>query len=200
MLANKEFLVRTGIVLPAGTTSQAPLTLKQGTLLSSVNSGSLEWDGFNLFITENKSNSTSSTINGIARRTIAYTDSTMTAVTASYTAAGTTQAAATAIVAEVANVNSSSASTAPFNGVTLPPAISGRRVTVVNNSANPIYVYPLPVASSLTASSSGTVLTVSSTAGLYAGMPISSTGGTGGGGGASRDSDCNNILTSPTAS
>ena len=59
MLANKEFLVRTGIVLPAGTTSQAPLTLKQGSLLSSVNSGSLEWDGFNLFITENKSDKTS---------------------------------------------------------------------------------------------------------------------------------------------
>lgn len=183
MLTNKEFLVRTGITLPAGTTSQAPLTFKQGTNLTSLVNGAVEWDGFNLFISEYQTTNTNANLLGqnVARRTVAYTDSTMTATTGTYTAAGTTQGGATVITSDVAYIDTSSASSAPFNGVILPPAISGRRVTVVNNSANPIFVYPTPTASTLTgATSSGTIVTVSSTTGLYAGMPVSSSGGTGG--------------------
>jgi hypothetical protein len=191
MSTNRQFLVRTGISLPAGTASQSPMTFQPGVNLTALNNGSVEWDGYNLFVNEGNSTNTNSALLGssIVRRTVAYTDSTMTPMTATYTAAGTTQGTATAVTMDVAFVNSSSATTAPYNGVTLPPPIAGRSTVIINNTANPIYVYPLaPVVLSATSSSSGAIgttaekiVTLSSgtTTGLQAGLPVTVTGGTG---------------------
>jgi len=61
---------------------------------------------------------------------------------ASVTAAGTTSGTATALTSDYNVVTSSSATTEPFNGVILPAATTGRMITVVNRSTNPIYIYP----------------------------------------------------------
>ena len=61
---------------------------------------------------------------------------------ASITAAGTTSGTATAITNDYNVVTSSAATTDPFNGVILPAATTGRMITVVNRSTNPIYIYP----------------------------------------------------------
>jgi hypothetical protein len=61
---------------------------------------------------------------------------------ATVTAAGTTSGTATAITSDYNVVTTSSASTEPFNGVILPAATTGRMITIVNRSSNPIYVYP----------------------------------------------------------
>ena len=195
---NRQFLLRTGLSLPAGsTTGLPPISLQTGSttttvpgqILTTPLTGSIEWDGFNLFVTENATNLTYSgntaTSLGSVRRTVAYTDSTMTGSIATYSASGTlTQAGATAITTDNAYVNSSSViASAPYSGVALPPVISGRTVRIVNNTANAISVYPTPVVNAVAiSSSSGTLLTLSSgsTAGLYPGMAVQYVSGTSG--------------------
>lgn len=182
---NRQFLIRTGLSLPAGTSSQAPLTFQQGVNVSTLSTGSVEWDGYNLFVTENSTQGThTSNLSAVTRRTVAYTDSTMTPLIGTLTATGTNQAAATDMTTDYAYVSSSTATAAPYNGIALPAAITGRSVKIVNNSANPIYVYPQPVIASLaTISSSGAVLTISggsTTANLFPGMSVSYTSGTSG--------------------
>ena len=79
MSINRQFYVRPGLLLPAGTITQAPLTLQSGANLTTTTAGSVEWDGYNLFISENSTNVTSSSnISVLTRRTLAYSDSTMT--------------------------------------------------------------------------------------------------------------------------
>lgn len=182
---NRQFLIRTGLSLPAGTSAQAPLTFQPGVNISTIAAGSVEWDGYNLYISENKTNGTSSSaFSTVTRRTIAYTDSTMTPLIGTITAAGTTQATATDIITDYAYVNSSSAATAPYNGVTLPSTIQGRTVSVVNNTANPINVYPPQIISSLsTVNSNGLILTItggSTTDNIYPGMLVTYISGTSG--------------------
>ena len=182
---NRQFLIRTGLNLPAGTTTQAPLTFQPGINLSTVATGSVEWDGYNLFVTENSTTgTTSSNLSTAVRRTLAYTDSTLTPLISSVSAAGTIQSTATQITTDNAIVSSSSASSAPYNGVMLPASIPGRSVKIVNNTANPIYVYPQQVVASLaTISSNGSLLTItggSTTTNLYPGMTVSFTSGTSG--------------------
>ena len=183
---NRQFLVRTGLNLPAGTSTQAPLTLQAGVNLSTAATGSVEWDGYNLFVTENTTNGTySSNLSSVARRTLAYTDSTMTPLIASYTATGSTQANSTQITTDYAYVTTSTATAAAYNGVILPAPVVGRSVKIVNNTANSIYVWPQPVQALTGGSSSATVtpsiITVASTTGVYPGMtvPTSMTSGTG---------------------
>lgn len=60
---NKQFLTRTGVLLPAGSTTQAPLTFQQSSptgnnLLSTISAGSIEWDGYNFYVTEASTNTT----------------------------------------------------------------------------------------------------------------------------------------------
>jgi hypothetical protein len=61
---------------------------------------------------------------------------------ATVTAAGTTSGTATAVTSDYNVITSSAATTDPFNGVILPAATTGRMITVVNRSTNPIYIYP----------------------------------------------------------
>ena len=171
---NKQFLTRAGVNLPAGSNTQAPLIFQTGTNLSTPALGAMEWDGYNLSITEYSSNGTSNAIPAsTVRRTIAYNDSTILPKVDTLTANGTTQGTTTAkIVNDVVYVSGASVSTGPgYNGVILPPAVPGRKVTIINISTNPINIWPYPAVSDLTGvSSNGTVLTVGSTANLYPGM------------------------------
>jgi fibronectin-binding autotransporter adhesin len=68
-----------------------------------------------------------------------------------------------------------------YNGVALPPAMSGRTVNIINKSANPVYIYPGKSAAGAAGSSSSgsTTITVSSTATLLPGMVVSVSSGTG---------------------
>lgn len=179
---NKQFLVRTGVNLPAGTSSQAPLTFQSGQILSTPVVGSVEWDGYNLFATELSSNgTTSSSIAATVRRTLAYTDSTMLAKTSTgITALGSAQWNAVPLTNDHNIISTAATASAPYNGVMLPPAVPGRVVRIVNSAANPINVYPYIVTSTISgASSSSTTVTVSSTVGLYVGMVLTITSGTG---------------------
>jgi len=183
---NKQFLVRTGVNLPVGTSTSAPLTFQQGVNLTNLATGSVEWDGYNLYVTENSTtDTTSSNPSSLVRRTIAYVDSTLLSkTTTNITAAGTNQIGATVITTDHAFIETSTANAAPYNGVTLPPAILGRMVRIVNASANTINIYPLPVVgtvSGVTFVDNSNVINVSSTAGLYPGMIVNLTAGDGGG-------------------
>ena len=62
------------LTLPAGTASLAPLKFQTGTNLSSLTFGALEFDGTNLYVTNNSTTPT--------RKTIAYTDSNFTGTAA----------------------------------------------------------------------------------------------------------------------
>ena len=64
----------------------------------------------------------------------------MTSVNAAVAAAGSTQATATALTKDLNNVTSSTAVSAI--GVILPTAIAGMEITILNNSANTINIYP----------------------------------------------------------
>ena len=59
----------------------------------------------------------------------------------SLTAVGTTQGGALALTNVLNRVSTSTATAAPFNGVSLPASVAGMQVTVENSSANPIQVY-----------------------------------------------------------
>ena len=63
------------LILAAGTTSVAPLKFQAGVLQSSATANTVEWDGSLLYITTN----------AVARKTIAYTDSTITGNAANVT-------------------------------------------------------------------------------------------------------------------
>ena len=183
---NKQFLVRTGVNLPVGTSTSAPLTFQQGVNLTNLAIGSVEWDGYNLYITENSTNGTSNANpSTVVRRSLAYVDSTLLAqTTTNITATGTNQAGAAVIATDHAIVTTSTNTEAPFNGITLPPAIPGRMVRVVNASTKAINVYPLPIVASVSGVTFGdasNTINVTSTAGLYPGMVISLTAGDGGG-------------------
>jgi hypothetical protein len=181
---NKQFLTRAGVNLPAGTSTQAPLIFQNGTNLTTPVIGAMEWDGYNLTITEYSSNGTNSSAPATTvRRTLAYNDSTLLPKVDTLTANGTTQATTTAkITNDVVYVSGASVSTGPgYNGVILPPAVPGRKVTIINISTNPINIWPYPVVSDLTGvSSTGTTLNVSSTTNLYPGMILTNANFVGG--------------------
>jgi hypothetical protein len=185
--ANKQFLVRTGVNLPAGTVSQAPLTFQQGINNSPLVNGSVEWDGYNLSVSELSSNNTHNvTTNGVsantavmARRTVAYIDSTMTGtVTTIASAKGTTQATAVPILSDFVVISSADNQTitAPYSGVYLPPTLIGRTITLINTSGFPIYVYPTLAVSTFSGTCIGTIVTVTSTATLQPNMILTSAG------------------------
>ena len=76
----------------------------------------------------------------------------------SVTAAGTTQATATALVASYNNVTTGAANA----GVMLPGAKGGRRVVVFNGTGNTIKVYPNGAADQIDGSGSSTAVTLTS--------------------------------------
>lgn len=179
---NKQFLVRTGVNLPAGTNTTAPLTFQQGVKLTSLVNGSVEWDGYNLYVTElDTYGTTSSSPAEFSRKTIAYVDSTLLHQTVSgITATGTTQSGATVLTTDHSIITTATNEETPFNGVQLPPAIKGRVVRIVNSAAFPITVWPLAAPANMTnGSSTGVVITVNTTVGLYAGMKVVVESGTG---------------------
>lgn len=182
---NKQFLVRTGVNLPVGTATSAPLTFQQGVNLTNLATGSVEWDGYNLYITESSSNGTSyNNLAEVTRKTIAYVDSTLLSqTTPDIIADGTTQSTATVITTDHAFIVNVTDENATYNGVALPPAIPGRMVRIINSGPRTVKVYPLLPASvsGVTFSSGSNVITVSSTANLYPGMEITLTAGDGGG-------------------
>lgn len=59
----------------------------------------------------------------------------------SLTAVGTTQGAALALTNAINRVTTSTATSAPFNGVSLPASSPGLQVEVINSSSNPIQAY-----------------------------------------------------------
>lgn len=65
---------------------------------------------------------------------------TISSINAALSAAGTTQGTATALTKDINNVTSSTAGTQL--GVILPSAIAGMEITILNNSANTINIYP----------------------------------------------------------
>ena len=179
---NKQFLVRTGVNLPASDGTHAPLTFQEGTNLPDLALGSVEWDGYNLHVTEKSTNGTfSGDSAALIRRTVAYTDSTFLSKTESgITATGTTQLDSSILTKDNAVIINSTSSAEPYNGIRLPPAITGRKVRIVNASLNPIAVYPLSSPSDMTGvSSSGTTITVNTTNGLFPGMKVTVITGTG---------------------
>lgn len=182
---NKQFLVRTGVNLPVGTTTSAPLTFQQGVNLTNLATGSVEWDGYNLYVTEKSSNGTSyDNLASITRKTIAYVDSTLLAqTTPSIVADGTNQGGAPVITTDHAFITNVTDELATYNGVALPPAIPGRIVRIVNAGPRTVKVYPLSTTtvSGVTFSNDSNVITVSTTENLYPGMKITLTAGDGGG-------------------
>ena len=215
---------------------RSPLTFQVGSLMSSITSGGVEWDGYNLYLTETGTdNTTYSSPASTVRRTLAYTDTTMLPNTVTYTAAAAVQASATQIYSDVAVVNATSNGTGTgasfigsisgtaltvtsvtsgtisigqylngtgitagtkitagsgtswtvdtsqtvtagtvfytISGVSLPPAITGRRVVIVNQTGYPIIVYPQQTVSmNGTGTAGSTTISVTSTSGLYVGM------------------------------
>ena len=163
----------------AGTATLAPIKLTAGTNLTTPLLGSLEYDGYNVYITENSSNGTSSSnLSTTTRRTLACVDSTLISqTTGSISAAGTTQSTATPLYTDY-NVISSITPTA--NGVSLPPAITGRNIMITNTSNTyQLYVYPTVIIKMTAGSGSTTTITVNSTVGLSVGMIVYVAGGTG---------------------
>jgi hypothetical protein len=179
---NKQFLVRTGVNLPASDGTHAPLTFQEGTNLPDLASGSVEWDGYNLYVSEKSTNGTfSGDLAALVRRTVAYTDSTMLSKTeVGIEATGTSQLDSTVVTKDNSVIINSTNDVEPYNGIRLPPAVTGRKVRIVNASLNPIAVYPLSSPSDVTVvSSSGTTVTVNTTNGLFPGMKVTVITGTG---------------------
>jgi hypothetical protein len=263
---NKPFLVKTGIALPSGDGVHAPLTFKQGANLTTLSAGTVEFDGYNLRITEASTNTTHiDNLSALVRRSVAYEDTTMLAKTAdSIVAAGSTQATAIVITSDHSIISSTisgvsglisaigtigsitgtgpweatlenltstpdltvgtiinaandigsigtgglyvvksiisstsviytaTGGTSPiagavieiealFNGVVLPPAITGRTVRLVNASTNNINIFPLYAPANMVAGvgSANLVINVDTTAGLYPGMVVTVDSGIG---------------------
>ena len=127
---NKQFLVRTGVNLPAGNASStvAPLTFQAGVNMSTPVNGSVEWDGYNLFLTELNSNATSSTSPAvITRRTLAYTDSTMLPNTLSIAASGAIQSNATITKSDIVVIT---ATTNGYGFTSTASSIAGSTLTI----------------------------------------------------------------------
>lgn len=59
------------------------------------------------------------------------------------TAVGTTQGTALALTKQINRITTSTATTSPFNGATLPASAAGLEIEVINSSANPVQVYGL---------------------------------------------------------
>jgi hypothetical protein len=76
----------------------------------------------------------------------------------SVTAAGTTQATATALTATFNNVATGVAN----SGLLLPPAKSGRRVVVLNGTGNTIKIYPSGSSDQIDSAGAATAVTLTS--------------------------------------
>ena len=194
MNITKQFLVRTGLNLPAGSSTQPPMTFQAGTNSTVFVNGSVEWDGYNLFVSEMSTAGTHNVgaVNGVTitpnlaasvRRTIAHIDSTMTGTVSTISSAtGTSQETAMPVITDNVVIASAAnqTTTGPFSGVYLPPTVIGRSVSLFNTSAYTVNVYPSLAVPSFTGSCSGTTVTVTSTSVLQPNMILSGSGVTSG--------------------
>lgn len=106
------------VTLPAGSATTAPLLLQTGTSLTTPTFGAFEFDGTNLFVTNNSTSPT--------RKTVAFTDTPLVnaqiadgAVTAAKLATGAVGSAQLALGAAAANLSASGQSGVPSGGLVL---------------------------------------------------------------------------------